>query len=208
MAEPRIMTHAHRTLIEHRVRARIALHGSCRAVGVSLPWLWHFIVEGSAACPDHLRVQRPAGPTAVRIQQLEADEVWSIVGKKANKPWSWIGMAAHTPQLIALHVGDRCRESAKELGTDIPVVHLEQASSHPAQEEAYIGVIPTEPHSAMTKQARKPKHRDRWHYTLRPRLSCLVGEPWPFSKKQANRLGAIRYFICPDQRTSGTTLPL
>ena len=44
-AEHRIIAHEQRTLIEHLLRERISLRGICRAVGVSLPWLLHFIVE-------------------------------------------------------------------------------------------------------------------------------------------------------------------
>ncbi|MDQ3828641.1 MAG: IS1 family transposase, partial [Candidatus Tectomicrobia bacterium] len=82
-----------RTLIEHLLRERISLRGSCRAVGVSLTWLLHVMVERVAACPDHLHVQLPVRPAAVELRQLEAeaDELWSFV-KKANKPWLWIAM--------------------------------------------------------------------------------------------------------------------
>jgi hypothetical protein len=39
------------------------------------------MVERFAACPDHLHVQCPAGPTDVVVQLLEAeaDEMWSFV---------------------------------------------------------------------------------------------------------------------------------
>jgi insertion element IS1 protein InsB len=51
----------------------------------------------------------------VMIQRLEveADEVASFVQKKANKQWIWIAMDATSRQVIAFHVGDRSRRSAK-----------------------------------------------------------------------------------------------
>ncbi|MDQ3828476.1 MAG: hypothetical protein M3361_04030 [Candidatus Tectomicrobia bacterium] len=49
----RIMSHEQRTLIEHLWRERISLRGICRAVGVSLTGLLHFMVECFAAGPDH-----------------------------------------------------------------------------------------------------------------------------------------------------------
>jgi hypothetical protein len=52
-AEDRIMSYAQRTLIEHLRRERLSLRGLCRAVGVSLTWLLHFMVERFAACPEH-----------------------------------------------------------------------------------------------------------------------------------------------------------
>jgi transposase-like protein len=87
--ENRIIAHEQRTLIEHLLRERISLRGICRAVGVSLTWLLHLMVERFAACPDHLHVRQPVSPTAMVIRQLEAeaDEMWSFVAKKANKQW-------------------------------------------------------------------------------------------------------------------------
>ena len=45
--------------------------------------------------------------------EVEADEMASFVQKKANKQWMWIAMDAKTRQVIAFHVGDRSRKSAK-----------------------------------------------------------------------------------------------
>jgi insertion element IS1 protein InsB len=103
------------TLIEPLLRERISLRGLCRAMGVSLTWLLRFMVERFAACPEHLHVQLPVSPTDVVIRQLEAeaDEMWSFVGKRANKQWIWIAMDARTRQVIAFHVGDHRRESAR-----------------------------------------------------------------------------------------------
>jgi len=43
-----------RAVIENLLRERISLRGICRAVGVSLTWLLHFMVECFVACPAHL----------------------------------------------------------------------------------------------------------------------------------------------------------
>jgi insertion element IS1 protein InsB len=52
------------------------------------------------------------------------------VKKTANKQWVWIAMDATTRQIIAFHVGDRSRDSAKELWAKIPLVYREQAMFH------------------------------------------------------------------------------
>jgi IS1 family transposase len=65
--------------------------------------------------------------------EAEADEMWSFVQKKANKQWIWIAMDATTRQIIAFHVGDRSRESAKALWANIPAVYHEQATFHTDQ---------------------------------------------------------------------------
>src|SRR5499426_1198445 len=90
-ATDRSISHEQRTLIEHLLRERISLRGICRAVGVSLTWLLHFMVECFAASPDHLHVRLPNRPTDVVILRLEAEanEMWSFVPQKANKQWIW-----------------------------------------------------------------------------------------------------------------------
>jgi insertion element IS1 protein InsB len=187
-----------RRRIEHLLRERISLRGICRTVGVSLTWLLHFLVECFTACPDDLHVRLPAQPTAVLLSRLEAeaDEMWSFVQKKANKQWIWIAMDATTRQIIAFHVGDRSRESGEALWANMPVIYREQATFHTDQYEVYKGVIPTEQHRAITKKARKTNHIERFNNTLRQRVSRLVRDTLAFSKKLANHIGAIKYFIC------------
>jgi insertion element IS1 protein InsB len=209
-ATDRSISHEQRTLIEHLLCERISLRGICRAVGVSLTWLLHFMVECFAACPDDLHVWLPNRPTDVVILRLEAeaDEMWSFVQKKANRQWIWIGMDATTRQVLAFHVGDRSRDSAKELWAKIPVVYREQATFHTDQYEAYTGVIPAERHRAITKKARKTNHIECFNNTLRQCVSRLVRETLSFSKKLANHIGAIKYFICHYNLTKTTALPV
>jgi insertion element IS1 protein InsB len=209
-AEERIISDEQRALIEHLLCERISLRGICRAVGVSLTWLLHFMVERFAACPDHLHVQQPASPTDVVLRQLEAeaDEMWSFVKKKANKQWIWIAMDAKTRQIIAFYVGDRSRDSAKQLWARLPLVYRKQATFHTDQYDAYRGVIPAERHKAITKHARKTNYIERFNNTLRQRVSRLVRETLSFSKKLAHHIGAIKYFICHYNLTRAIALPV
>ena len=146
----------------------------------------------------------------LRRLEAEADELWSCVKKKANKPWIWIAMDATTRQIIAFHVGDRSRDSAKALWAKLPLVYREQATFHTDQDDAYPAVIPAEWHKAITKKARKTNHIERFNNTLRQRVSRLVRETLSFSKKLANHIGAIKYFICHYNltRAVGAALPV
>jgi insertion element IS1 protein InsB len=207
-AEDYIISDERRTLIEHLLRERISLRGICRAVGVSLTWLLHFMIECFATCHDHLHVELPGEPTDVVVRQLEAegDEMWSFVQKKAHKQWIWIAMDAKTRQIIAFHVGGRSRDSAKALWANIPVVYRERAAFHTDQYDAYQGVIPAERHNAITKKARKTHHIERFNNTLRQRLSRLVRATLSFSKKLAHHIGAIKYFIGHSNLTRAAAL--
>ena len=60
----------------------------------------------------------------------------------------------------------------------------------------YKGVISADRHKAITKKARRTHHIERCNNTLRQRVSRLVRQTLAFSKKLANHIGAIRYFIC------------
>src|SRR5712691_8288513 len=86
IAEDHLIADEQRTMVEHLLCERISLRGICRAVGVSLTWLLHFMVERFAACPDDLHVRVLHRPTDVVLRRLEADadEMWSFVKKKAN----------------------------------------------------------------------------------------------------------------------------
>jgi insertion element IS1 protein InsB len=187
-----------RALIERLLVERISLRGICRAVGVKLKWLLSFLVQCVEALPDHLHVQPIAchGNVLLRRLEVEADEMASFVQKKAHKPWIWIAMDAKTRQVMAFHVGDRSRKSAKRLWAKIPHAYRQHATFYTDQYVVYEGVIPAAQHRAISKLARKTNHIERFNNTLRQRVSRLVREALSFSKKLANHIGAIKLFIC------------
>jgi IS1 family transposase len=51
----------------------------------------------------------------IRRLEVEADAVSNFVQKQANKPWMWLAMDAKSRQVIAFHVGDHSRKSARRL---------------------------------------------------------------------------------------------
>jgi insertion element IS1 protein InsB len=105
-------------------------------------------------------------------------------------------MDAKTRQVIAFHVGDRSRESAKQLWAKIPRAYRQHATFYTDQYVVYEGVIPVAQHRAISKLARQTNHIERFNNTLRQRVSRLVRETLSFSKKLANHVGALKLFIC------------
>jgi insertion element IS1 protein InsB len=105
-------------------------------------------------------------------------------------------MDAKTRQVIACHVGDRSRKSAKRLWANIPLVYRHHATFYTDQYVVYEGVSPAAQHQAISKLARQTNHLERFNNTLRQRISRLVREALSFSKKLANHIGAIKLFIC------------
>ena len=207
-ADNRVISDEQRALVERLLCEKISLHGMCRAVGVSLRWLMGFLVARFAAVPDHLHVRPVAAPREVLIGRLEveADAMWSCVAKKAHKPWVWIAMDKQTRQIMAFHVGDRSHESAKQLWANLPAVSREQATCSTDHYTVYTGIIPAAQHQAITKQARKTNPIERFNNTMRQRVSRLVRDTLAFSKKLANHIGAIKYFICHYNLTRAAAL--
>jgi insertion element IS1 protein InsB len=162
------------------------------------------------AAPEHLHVQLPNRPGEVIMRRVEAetDEMCGFVKHKANKQWLWRAMDRSSCQIIAFHVGDRSRDSAKQLWANRSAVYQEQAIFYTDQYEVYKGVSPVARHKAITKKARKTNHLERFNNTLRQHVSRLVRETCAFSKKVENHIGAIRYFICDYNLMRPPALPV
>jgi insertion element IS1 protein InsB len=117
-------------------------------------------------------------------------------------------MDAKTRQIIAFHVGDRGRESGAQLWAKLPEVYQRQAVFHTDLYAVYKDVPPPERHKAITKNARKTNHIERFNNTLRQRVSRLVRDTLSFSKKLAHHIGAIKYFICHYNLAKAAALPV
>src|SRR5262245_14398422 len=196
--EPYRIAEDKRAIIERLLVERISLRGGCRAVGVTLKWLLGILIQCIEALPEHLHVWPVPGHGHVMIRRLEVetDDMSSVVQKKARKPWMWIAMDATTRQVMAFHVGDHSRKSAKHLWSKIPLAYRQHAMFHTDQYVVCKGVIPAAQHRAINKLARKTNHIERFNNTLRQRVSRLVREALSFSKKLANHIGAMKLFIC------------
>jgi len=193
-----IISEEKRELIKKLLLERLSLRGICRSVGVSLRWLLEFIVEVYKKSPDSLNINIKYSGKNVEIHILESevDELWSFVGNKDNKQWVWLAIDRETRQIIAFHVGDRSKISAKKLWEKVPEVYRSKAVFYTDEYDSYVGVIPESQHRAVTKGTGKTNHIERFNCTLRQRVSRLVRKSLSFSKKLENHIGAIKYFIC------------
>jgi insertion element IS1 protein InsB len=131
----------------------------------------------------------------------------SFVKQKATKHWPWLAMDRTTRQIIAFHIGDRRRDSAKPWWANLPAVYHEQAVFCTDPSEVCKEGIPADRHRAVTKKARKTNHIERFNNTLRQRVSRLVRATLAFSKKVENHLGAVRYFLWHYKLTRAAALP-
>ena len=186
-------------LIKRALLERNSLRGICRIFGVSLTWLLGYIAELYGALPTDLSLGPQAhrsGFAPVHLVTVEADEMWSFVFRKADKQWIWIALDARTRQVIAFHVGDRSKESARQLWEKIPDAYRKHATFYTDLYDSYVDVIPKGQHLQVVKQTGLTSHIERFNCTMRQRVSRLVRDSLAFSKKLANHVGAIHYFIC------------
>src|SRR5512144_398377 len=185
-------------LVKKLLLERLSLRGICRVIGVSLDWLLAFLASVYGELPDHLNVSLEHVDNHVLIQRLEveADELLSFVKHKKNKQWLWLAMDVKTKQVIAFSVGDRSKRSARKLWKAIPDRYKQNTIFYTDQYEGYPGIIPATQHRAIAKHFRRTNHIERLNCTLRQRISRLVRATLSFSKKLANHIGAIHYFIC------------
>ena len=193
-----LISSAKRERIRKLLLERVPLRGICRVEGVSLRWLLGFMVDLYDKLPDdtNFQVKAFAEELIICTFESEIDEMQIFVGKKANKQWIWIAMDRGSRQIIAFHVGDRSRVSALALWKSIPECYRQHAMFYTDGWQAYVGVIPAKQHRVVKKQKRLTNHIERFNCTLRQRVSRLVRKSLSFSKKLANHIGAIKYFIC------------
>jgi len=116
-------------------------------------------------------------------------------------------MDTSTRQVRAFHVGDRSGQSTQALWEKIPTGYQEQALFYTDHDAAYMGVIPSAQHRAISKLARKTNHVERFNCTLRQRTSRLVRATLSFSKKLSHYIGVIRSFMCDYNHTRCAALP-
>ena len=191
----KIITEEEKERIRKLLLERIPLRGICRVMGVSFGWLLGFVTSEYEQLPDDLNFRTNVETNELIIWSFESevDEMWSFVGSKENKQWVWIAMDARSRQIIAFHVGDRSRESARKLWNSIPEHYREKAVFYTDDWDSYNEVIPSDRHRVVKG---KGNHIERFNCTMRQRVSRLVRKALSFSKKLSNHIGAIKYFIC------------
>ena len=190
-----------KTYIKRLLLERISLRGICRVMNISMTWLLQYIKEIYDELPDdlncHINLKKVKHNDRyyIKMAQNEVDELWSWVKKRDNVFYIWLVMHRDSRQIIAFHVGDRSRESAKALWAKIPIEIQKNCLFHTDDWDSYKTVIPEGQH-LYSKKKKDTNHIERFNNTLRQRVSRLVRETLSFSKKLENHIGAIKYYLC------------
>ena len=113
--------------------------------------------------------------------------MWSFVGKRKHKVWLWIALDAETREVVALHVGDRSRQSAQTLWPRLLPRYRECAILYTDEWEAYQEALPSTRHRIVHKGSGLTNYIERFNNTLRQRLARLTRETLSFYFAEAER---------------------
>jgi IS1 family transposase len=151
----KIISDETRDFIRKLLLERLSLQGICRVTNVSQKWLLDFIKGEYDRVPSDLSVRIPHESTGLILERVEADELWSFVGKKKNQVWIWLAMDATTRQVVAIHAGGRSEKDAKAFWDEVPEPYRSGCDVYTDEWDAYKGAIPPEVHFAVKKSLEK-----------------------------------------------------
>lgn len=114
---------------------------------------------------------------------------------KRQQQWVWLALDRDTREIVGVAVGARDRATARKLWESLPAVYRRCAVAYTDFWEAYVTVVPSKRHRRVGKESGQTNHIERFNNTLRQRCSRFVRKTLSFSKKLANHIGALWYFI-------------
>jgi hypothetical protein len=62
---------------------------------------------------------------------VSCDEMWTFVQKKKQKAWIWLCYSKMTKRILAVHIGNRGKDSAKKLIDQVPNMCRERREEMP-----------------------------------------------------------------------------
>jgi len=125
---------------------------------------------------------------------LEVDEMCSFVGCRERKVWTWTVLCRRTRQVVACVVGDRGEETCRKLWEAIPEDYR-GSYSYSDLWSVYSLVFPADKHQSVEKRTGQLAHIERWHNTVRQKLSRYVGKSLSFSKSLYWHELVTRWFV-------------
>jgi insertion element IS1 protein InsB len=179
-------------LIRRMLLERLSLRAIARITGVSRSWLQRYVNE-------LYREKTPWEPGELKAGSgrlvLEADEMWSFVGKKKTTWWIWVALDAETRQVVAMMAGDRTDFTARCLWEAVPREYKDGATVYTDFLATYRAVMPPGRHVACGKDSGLTNHVERFWCTVRQRCGRFVRKSLSFSRCDSNHIGALWYFV-------------
>jgi IS1 family transposase len=103
-----------------------------------------------------------------------------------------------TREIVGVYIGARDEAAARKLWQSLPSVYRQCAIAYTDFWAADAAVLPGKRHRAVGNETGKTGYIERFHNTLKQRVSQLVRKTLSFSNSLENHIGAIWYFIHHD----------
>jgi IS1 family transposase len=181
-----------RQLIRRMLLERLSLRAIARVTGVSRSWLQRFV-------NDLYREQTPWEPGDLKARSgkltIEADEMWSFVGRRRCTWWIGVALDADTRRVVAMIAGDRSDFTARCLWGAVPGEYRDGATVYTDSLATYRAVLPDSRHVACGKGSGLTNRVERFWCTVRQRCGRFVRKTLSFSRCDSNHIGSLWYFI-------------
>jgi insertion element IS1 protein InsB len=102
---------------------------------------------------------------------------------------------AETRLIVGCAIGPRDKQTAEDRWYSLPPDYRQRAVCYTNFLQAYASVLPSKRHQAVDKASGKTSHSERLNNTSCQRCSRRVRKTLSLSKKLANHIGAMGYFI-------------
>ena len=107
----KIPKHKDKTKIMDCYAEGMGLNSICRVFKVGINSLQSWIKKEG---------KRFIQPDIKEEKFVSCDEMWTFVQKKKQKAWIWLCYSKMTKKILAVHIGNRGKESAKKLINQVP----------------------------------------------------------------------------------------
>jgi insertion element IS1 protein InsB len=180
-------------LVEQALKERLSLRAICRIFGLSLTWLQAYARALWGAVPADLGLSEATLGRIKRLQVfgIQADELWSFVGKKTKKRWIWVAYDPVHRLVVAHFIGGRGKKAAKKFWERIPP-ELRDCHFETDDWDAYKGIIPKQRHKVGKELT---YYIEGFNATIRARVSRLVRKTLSFSKNDKWHQLAVAWFF-------------
>jgi len=160
---------------KHRLKREIM---DCYADGMGMNALCRIFKLSINTLQKWIKIEGKAfkQPDISQEKFVSCDEMWTFVQKKAHKAWIWLCYSKMTHKILAVHIGNRAKESAQKLIEQVPNMKLYCTDNW----DAYNTAI-TDPN---TREIGKRNTQDIERFNLRMRmvLARLQRKTIKFSK--------------------------
>lgn len=182
-----------RERVSKALKERLSLRAICRIFGLSFNWLMSFARAQWDKTPRNLGITKTVARKIKKLQVfgIQADEMWSYVGKKSEKRWIWIAYDPIHRLVVACHIGKRSAKAAKAFWKKIPD-ELKGCDFETDHWDAYKSIIPEKQHKIGKDLT---YFIEGFNASVRARVSRLVRKTLSFSKMDEWHNKAILWFL-------------